>query len=164
VCSSDLVYVQATNDLQQSVIDRLAAVASLKEDALTRWVNDQSRNLVFVAWMPSIQAQAGRALDAAQSPRVRQASQDVLAGNLISIVSSMSDAEELFVMDLEGRIVVSTDRSHEGSSQAEAPLYLQGRSNTYVQPFRPSPYSGKPMMAGPCSTTAGGESGCWQPI
>src|SRR5690606_38929679 len=86
------VYVQATNDLQQSVIDRLAAVASLKEDALTRWVNDQSRNLVFVAWMPSIQAQAGRALDAAQSPRVRQASQDVLAGNLISIVSSMSDA------------------------------------------------------------------------
>ncbi len=141
------VYVQATNDLQQSVIDRLAAVASLKEDALTRWVNDQSRNLVFVAWMPSIQAQAGRALDASQTSRVRQASQEVLAGNLTSIVSSMSDAEELFVMDLEGRIVVSTDRSHEGFSQAKTPLYLQGRSNTYVQPFRPSPFSGKPMMA-----------------
>ncbi|HSJ52936.1 MAG TPA: ATP-binding protein [Anaerolineae bacterium] len=141
------VYVQATDDLEQSVIDRLAAVASLKEDALTRWVNDQSRNLVFVAWMPNIQAQAGRALDESQSSRARQGSREVLAGNLTSIVSSMSDAEALFIMDLEGRIVVSTDRSLVGYSQDEAALFLQGRSNTYVQPFHPSPFSSKPMMA-----------------
>jgi signal transduction histidine kinase len=141
------VYVQATNDLEQSVIDRLAAVSSLKEDALTRWVNDQSRNLVFVAWMPSIQAQAGRVLDESQSSRIRAGSKEVLAANLSSIVGSMSDAEELILMDLEGNIVVSSNRRHEGMSQADTALFLQGRSNTFVQPFRPSPWGGKPTMA-----------------
>jgi signal transduction histidine kinase len=142
------VYVQATNDLEQSVIDRLAAIASLKEDALTRWANDQSKLLFFVARMPSIQEGASRALDESLSDRARQGSLEALAASLTSIIhSTWSDAEELQLMDLEGKIIVSTDRSHVGYSQGESALFLRGRSNTYVQPFRPSPFSGKPMMA-----------------
>ncbi len=141
------VYVRATSDLEQSVIDRLEAVASLKEDALSRWANDQRRLLVFVAGMPSIQVQAGRALDESQLPRTRDRYREALAASLTSIVRRMSDAEELLVMDLDGRIVASTDRRHENLVQADSPLFLRGRSNTYVQPFGPSPFTGKPVMA-----------------
>ena len=43
-----VVYVRATDDLTSSVYDRLDAVAGIKADALDRWIDEQTRNVVFV--------------------------------------------------------------------------------------------------------------------
>lgn len=140
-------YVQAVNDLEQSVIDRLGAVASLKEDALSRWVNDQRRNLVLVAWLPDIQTQAALLLDGLQPADNQEDAFAALATALTSILATMPDAQELFILDMNGTIVVSTNESHLGYSQGDATYFIQGRSNTYVQGFHTSPFSGKPSMS-----------------
>jgi hypothetical protein len=54
-----IAYMRAREALQQSVFDRLVAVATLKEDELNRWIDDQRRDVVFIAWLPEVRAQAG---------------------------------------------------------------------------------------------------------
>jgi signal transduction histidine kinase len=141
------VYTQAMGDLKRSVVDRLEGVASLKEDALSRWVNDQRRNIVFVAWLPNVQQEASLLLDDSMPLAPQLVAHDKLMTDLTSIITTMSDAQELFILDLNGTIVLSTDSSHQGYAQNEAPYFVQGLSNTYVQAFHASPFSGKPSMA-----------------
>ncbi len=42
-----VVYVRATDDLTASVYDRLDAVVGIKADALDRWIDEQTRNVVL---------------------------------------------------------------------------------------------------------------------
>src|SRR3954454_10214336 len=42
-------YVRARDSLETSVFDRLNAAEQLKADSLDRWIDEQRRNVVFVA-------------------------------------------------------------------------------------------------------------------
>jgi signal transduction histidine kinase/HAMP domain-containing protein len=140
-------YLRARHDLEQAVFDRLSAVADLREDAFNRWIDEQRRNVTFVAWMPGVQEEAGALLTSRSNPReFPQEAYDALSSDLQFVVSSMSDASEMFVLDLTGRIVVSTVRAHQGYYQADAPYFQQGRSRTYVQYFYTSPFNGRPIL------------------
>ena len=141
------VYVRVVDDLEQSVVDRLDAVASLKEEALGRWVNDQRRNVLLVAWLPGVQQQAALLLDPSWPASARQQAHDVLGPDLAAILTTMPDIQELFLLDLDGRIVLSTDPTHEGTGQGGAAYFIQGRSNTYVQAVQASPFSDRASMA-----------------
>jgi signal transduction histidine kinase/HAMP domain-containing protein len=141
-----LAYLQATDTLKQSVFDRLDAVASLKEDGLNRWVDDQRRDVVFIAWLPEVRAQAGALLSQSQPPAAYQAAYGVLSEYLKFVVTSTSDSEELFILDLDGRVALSTDKTHEGQSRADELYFIQGKSSTYVQNVYPSRLTGKPTI------------------
>jgi hypothetical protein len=41
-----VVYLRATDDLTHGIYDRLDAVAANKADALNRWIDEQTRNVV----------------------------------------------------------------------------------------------------------------------
>ncbi len=58
-----IVYARATGDLTASVYDRLDAVAGIKADALDRWIDEQSRNVVFVGVVPGVGDDARAFLD-----------------------------------------------------------------------------------------------------
>jgi signal transduction histidine kinase/CheY-like chemotaxis protein len=141
-----LVYIQATRSLTQSVFDRLNAVATLKEDGLTRWVEQQRLYLVFIAWQPVVRQQAGDLLGGASTLSDRQATYAKLSDYLRLVVTSTSDTGELFILDLNGKVIVSTERSHEGQSQAHAPFFLLGRTTTYMQPVYTSPDTFRPTI------------------
>ena len=140
------VYSQAAESLKESSYDRLRAVAVLKETSINRWVDEQRRNLTFIAWLPEIQEQAGTLLDPGSDSASYQQAYSVLANYLIYVVSSVSDAEELFILDLNGTVVLSTSASQEGLKRGAMPYFQNGRTNTTVQPFYSDPDSGKPMV------------------
>ncbi len=141
-----MAYFQATDTLKQSVFERLNAVATLKEDGLNRWVEDQRRDVVFIAWLPEVQAQTGELLSHQASEPEYQAAYALLSEYLRFIVTGMSDSEELLILDLNGDIVLSTDKAHEGQSRAEELYFSQGKSSTYVQNVYPSPLTGRPTI------------------
>jgi signal transduction histidine kinase len=141
-----VAYFQATDTLKQSVFDRLDAVASLKEDGLNRWVDDQRRDVVFIAWLPEVRAQAGSLLSQPEPSPVYQTAYDVLSEYLKFVVTSTSDSEELFILDLDGTVALSTDKTHEGQSRADELYFTQGKSSTYVQNVYPSRLTGKPTI------------------
>jgi signal transduction histidine kinase/HAMP domain-containing protein len=139
-------YFQATDTLKQSVFERLSAVATLKEDGLNRWVEDQRRDAVFIAWLPEVQAQAGVLLSHQESEPEYQAAYALLSKYLRFVLTGTSDSEELLILDLDGNIVLSTDKAHEGQSRAEELYFSQGKSSTYVQNFYSSRLSGRPTI------------------
>jgi signal transduction histidine kinase/DNA-binding response OmpR family regulator/HAMP domain-containing protein len=62
-------------------------------------------------------------------------------------VSQTADAQELLVLDLDGRVVVSTVPDHERLDQEKEEYFTHGASSTYVQPVAPSTLTSKPTIA-----------------
>src|SRR5689334_3233135 len=61
------VYLRATNDLTAGVYDRLDAVAAVKADSLERWIDEQTRNVVYVGAIPGFGDDARTYLEATDS-------------------------------------------------------------------------------------------------
>ena len=62
-----IAFTRAREALKQSIFNRLEAVSTLKEDALNRWIDDQRRDVVFIAWLPEVGEQAGLLLSRPES-------------------------------------------------------------------------------------------------
>jgi signal transduction histidine kinase/HAMP domain-containing protein len=140
-----VAFTRAREALKQSIFNRLEAVSTLKEDVLNRWIDDQRRDVVFIAWLPEVGEQAGLLLSRPESTPEFQTAYSILSKYLKFLVTSTSDSAELFILDLDGNIILSTDKSHEGLSQAEAPYLIQGRSRL-TQSIDTSPLTGQPTI------------------
>jgi len=138
-----VAYQRARSSLQGTVFDRLDAAAEGKAASLDRWIDEQRRNVVFVAGLMGGYETGDDVVDALnervadlltedglEDPAAHDAAQRLLA----FVVSKTADAQEFLVLDLDGNILVSTVAEHEGLSQADEPWFVEGSSNTYVQP------------------------------
>jgi len=140
-----VAYIRARDALKQSVFDRLQAVASLKEDELNRWTDDQRRDVVFIAWLPEVREKAGSLLSYPDTDPAYREAYDLLTEYLKFVVTSTSDSTELLILDLEGTVALSTDKAHENQSQAEAPYFIEGQSKL-TQTIYLSPDTGRPTV------------------
>src|SRR6187431_3369047 len=78
-----LTYARATDELTSSLYDRLDAVAGIKADALDRWIEEQTRNVVFVTRLPGVGDEARDLLDPA-TPRATGADADASLRSLLA--------------------------------------------------------------------------------
>ena len=128
-----VVNVRATSDLTNAIYDRLDAVAAIKADALNRWVDEQTRNVVYVGSIPGFGDDSRTFLDPAAGAAEREDASQRLRTDLATIVSKTADAEEIFILDLGGTIRLSTLPQDEGVSQASEAFFADGSSHTTVQ-------------------------------
>ena len=157
-------YVRARSSLEAQVYDRLGAAEQLKADSLDRWIDEQRRNVVFVAGLlggfhelsSSATAQAGdttglgtaiekvlaEGKDAGRGTPVHKRVESVLD----YVVAQTADAQELLVLDLDGKVVVSTVASHEGRNLAKEPWFARGSSGTFVQPVSTTSLTDRPTI------------------
>ncbi len=143
---SFLAYEQASGSLSASVYERLNAVSTLKEDDLNRWVDQQRLDLVFLAWQPDVRAQAGILLGGSAPEAERKAAHEVLLSYLQFVITSVSDSSELFILDLDGRVALSTLAGRQGQLHTSDLFFSQGLSATYVQPVYTGRASGRPTI------------------
>jgi signal transduction histidine kinase/CheY-like chemotaxis protein len=141
-----VVYARATNDLTASVYDRLDAIAGIKADALDRWLDEQTRNVVFIGVVPGVGDDARTFLDPGTPGATRSAAEARLRTLLATVVSQTADAEEIYILGLDGTVRLSTVAGREGRSLANEPLFLTGSSNTFVQNTYRSPITGQPTI------------------
>jgi signal transduction histidine kinase/DNA-binding response OmpR family regulator/HPt (histidine-containing phosphotransfer) domain-containing protein len=149
-----VAYQRARASLQGQVFDRLAGAAELKTDALDRWVDDQRRNVVFVAGLlggSNYYGGPGKSLDtlrrqlrvlvnAPTSPR-SEGAHDGIVQVLNFVVSNTADAQELMIVGQDGTIIASTVGEHEGMDESNQPFFQRGISNTFLQPVSKSALS-----------------------
>jgi signal transduction histidine kinase/DNA-binding response OmpR family regulator/HPt (histidine-containing phosphotransfer) domain-containing protein len=150
-----VTYLRARAALQTSVYDRLEAGAQLKADSLDRWIDEQRRNVVFVAGLlggfdsatetPGLSDDLEALIDE-QSNADAKTGYDEISALLDYVVAQTADAQEFLVLDLQGTILVSTVPSHEGISQAGEDYFMRGSSGTWVQPVAESELSGSPVI------------------
>ena len=121
---------------RQQVLDKLKAVAVLKESELNAWAQDVKTDLAAVMigaevrqWTRTL---LSRSSDAADVERARQH----LHARFDAFLALTPQFEELDLLDPRGLIVLSTNRQREGDYGARAiqSYYRQGREDEYLYP------------------------------
>jgi signal transduction histidine kinase/HAMP domain-containing protein/ActR/RegA family two-component response regulator len=154
-------YLRARDSLETSVFDRLSGAEQLKADSIDRWIDEQRRNVVFVAGLlggfktePGLEANSSNGLGNAVREVLARGPDDPRAGPAAAsvrsvleyVVSQTADAQEFLVLDLDGNVVVSTVDANERRHQASEDYFAHGSSGTYVEPVAESSLTRKPTI------------------
>jgi len=141
-----VVYIQATGALKDSVFERLESIAAFKADSLNLWIEDQRVSLTLLAWLPDVRNHTEILVTYPRSAPEYQSSYETLSEYLNFVASRTSDTKELFILDSNGNIIFSTDKTCEGQSRSSFAYFSKGRSVVCVQNVYISPISGKPAI------------------
>jgi GAF domain-containing protein/HAMP domain-containing protein len=124
----------AIQNARQAALDRLSAIATLKQSEISAWVANRQEELNFIVSSPNIRSKLLYVLDAPSPDPLVVATQDQLQAYFSSIASKGSVFEELFLLDASGRVLLSTDPSHIGALHDRQAYFVEGRWGPYVQP------------------------------
>jgi hypothetical protein len=83
--------------------------------------------------LPGVGDDARTFLDDSTDAADRAAAEARLRRLFRTVVTQTADAEEIYVLDLDGTVRLSTLDVHEGASQAEEAFFTTGSSHTTVQ-------------------------------
>lgn len=142
-----VTFFTAKNILREGIYERLNISATLKEDALNRWIADQTNAALFLANARGMQAQldvlTGGQPDHPDYDKARFA----LAALLRDFVTHSPNILEAFVMTaVGGRVIASSRPESEGTFKPTYEYFQQGGQRTFVQSVYPSPETLKPTL------------------
>ena len=143
-----VAYIRARAALKQSVFGHLSLMATLKEDELNRWIEDQSEEVLILKQLPDISAQATTLLQKQTTQDQKQQAYIRLSDSLDPIASHHVGLEEIAILTRGGQVVLSTNKASEGRFEALVHYsYLSPEKRSAFNPnFYPSPVSGRPRM------------------
>ncbi|MDJ0703572.1 MAG: ATP-binding protein [Leptolyngbyaceae cyanobacterium MO_188.B28] len=143
-----VAYIRARTALKQSVFERLSLMATLKEDELNRWIDDQSEEVVILTQLPEVRTQATVLLQKQTTSDQKQQAYTRLSDSLAPIASHHVGLEEIAILTRGGQVVLSTNKASEGRFEAlvHYSYMTPERSSTFNPNFYPSPVTGRPRM------------------
>lgn len=123
ILAASLGYSQARNELTRSAFDRLEALANFKAAELARWLEDQHRDLSFLAWTPELrrnlhrlmqQSEVDAKYDVEYDAEYKE-SYEVLSDYLNTFATNQTGLSEVFILSaVEGTVLVSTNPANVG--------------------------------------------------
>ena len=143
-----VAYFRAREALKQAAFDRLNVAASLKEQEIARWFEDQQRDFLQTTQMPDIKINIELLVNS-RIPQAQQPAYQLLAEYLAKVTQIKPSLREIFILDRSNKIVLSTNREREGEYEILANI-------TYVEEveigadfapiFYVSPVTGQPAI------------------
>lgn len=154
-----VAYFRAKNALKQAAFDRLNVAATLKEQEISRWFEDQQRDFLQTTQMPDVQANVALLLNSNDADERQQAYQ-VLSQYFIEVNQIKPSLREIFILNSSSKIIFSTNKKREGEYEILANItYVeQVETGTAFAPiFYVSPITRKPAitLAKPLETRTG---------
>jgi PAS domain S-box-containing protein len=126
--------VSALQNGQQQVIDQLESVATLKEAEIEMWLNRLKTNLPAMLSGKDAMQHANTLLQASSPAEGYQDAHDELQERFRQTMERVQLFEEVFLMDLQGRVVLSTDTVQEGKVFSKQIYFQRGLKGVYVHP------------------------------
>lgn len=138
--------------LRNDVFDELESVAILKQNAIEDWVKVVQANLSLI-YEDRFARQTIYAL--LQDTPNTSLGPNQLRYELVTFNSRTNYFIEIFIMDLDGNIILSTNRAQEGKIQISQDFFQKGLINPYVSPptYEVSLASYSIIMAEPVKTS-----------
>jgi GAF domain-containing protein/HAMP domain-containing protein len=148
-------FLVARNQVRGQVENQLESVAVLKEAEIQTWLNDLLVSLDVAASGPSVVTVLED--PAFFSTATETSIQQQFRERMQWAIQQMGLFEEMFVMDLEGQVVISTNPGQEGKVYAREVYFQEGREGAYVHPPSYSPSLGETsvLAARPLANQAG---------
>lgn len=157
-----VAYFRAREALKRAAFTQLRVSATLKEEEINRWFEDQQRDFLIVTEFPDVNQQLQTFLKADASES--QAAYPALSQYFRKITQLKPNLREIFLLNRSNRIVLSTNQSREGNYEILANItYLEQveSKETFAPIFYVSPDTGKPSvtLATPLYDEAGTRQG-----
>jgi two-component system cell cycle sensor histidine kinase/response regulator CckA len=137
-----------TRSARGQQVDRISAIATIKEEALNRWVKDQVRNTESIARLSQVEKPAAILCAPDATDAERRSAHLSLATFLSRLLPVYPEFHTIFILSaIGGQIVSSTDASAEGQYRVLDSEFLQGMRGTAIQNVHPSPITVDPTMS-----------------
>ncbi|MDZ4871437.1 MAG: hypothetical protein CLLPBCKN_000825 [Chroococcidiopsis cubana SAG 39.79] len=101
--------------LKQAAFNRLSVAATLKEEEIGRWFEDQQRDFLLVTQHPELQRNIKILLSGKITDPNYLAADKILSNYLISVTQTKPALREIFILDRSNQIVLSTDKQRKGN-------------------------------------------------
>ncbi|MBU0702959.1 MAG: GAF domain-containing protein [Chloroflexi bacterium] len=118
---------------RQQVINQLESVATLKEAEISSWVHNLQIDLASALIGQQTAQHAVLLLQEPDHPDYRF-TYSVLQTRFQQTIEQTGRFEELFIMDLQGRLILSTDTAREGESHRIRIYFRKGLQGLHVEP------------------------------
>lgn len=143
-----VAYFQSRNAIKHSLFERLDLTATLKEDELNRWIEDQREEIGAIANLPGVRESAAVLLQPDASAASQEQARQYLNDMFVAIARQHSSLSEILVLTNGGRVVLSTQYGSEGTFEglvqySYVPL---DRAESFYPNFYFSPNSTQPRM------------------
>jgi two-component system NtrC family sensor kinase len=125
-----VTFCRAQASLQKSVLDQLSVAATLKENEISRWFEDQQRIFLSVAHLPIVQNQSRVLLGSNTSQTDRATAHALLSKYLTSIDADQGSFTEVSILDRSDHVIASTNTALEGQYESSA-------DSTYFEEVKP---------------------------
>jgi class 3 adenylate cyclase/HAMP domain-containing protein len=142
-----VAFLRARDALKRSVFERLSVIADLKQDALAVWIDGERHATVALARVPSILSQLDVLwTEPVTSPEYR-AAYARLSQYLVYVSTSRPELAEICILsDVDGKVIFSTNKAHEGEYRDQDRYFTEGRRGTFIQNVYASPSTREPTM------------------
>ncbi len=119
---------------RNQVVAQLTSVVTLKETQVNTWFESLPMELDMLVANPSVRTNIAQLLVSQHNEFVLIGWRAILADTLSVSKSSGQKFDEVFLIDINGVVVVSTNRLHEGYSLREERFFQEGLKNSLVLP------------------------------
>jgi signal transduction histidine kinase/FixJ family two-component response regulator len=144
-----VAFAVAREALKQAAFNRLSVSATLKEEQITTWFEEQQRDFLLTTQLPDLRTNLKNLLDSSPSSPVSSQAYQILSKYLQEVTKIMPNLGEFYVLDRSNKIILSTDKKHEGEYEILANItYIEDieRGKSFAPIFYVSPVTGKPAV------------------
>ncbi|VXD15766.1 Adenylate/guanylate cyclase [Planktothrix serta PCC 8927] len=142
-----IAFQSAKTSIQQLVFDRLEVTATLKEEALNLWVENQKNATVSLAQLPDLQTAAEILLTANSSSQEWRDAYTQIKQYMASALAAKPELLEVQLLTATGgQIIFSTDPQSERQYRFKEKYFQEGRYHTFVQNVYFSSHTNKPTL------------------
>ncbi len=142
-----VAYIRAHRSLREAALTRLETIAILKENELNRWVLDQQQQVLLISALPEMRRQTAILVNEGPDDPAYQPAYQALSQQITLLALNNPNVAELFILHpVGGKVLVSSQKNHEGQYHVNAPYFTAGRQALSVQNIYPSPETGRPTL------------------
>lgn len=150
-----VAFFNARESLKRAAFDRLSVSATLKEEEISRWFENQERDFLLITQFPDVQRNLKILLQAKPDhaanpqPPDYQSAHQVVSTYLTQVANLKPNFQEISIIDRSSRIILSTDPSRQGKYEILANVtYLEKvePGDSFAPLFYVSPETGKPTV------------------
>ncbi len=129
-----LVIFSQVAQARSNVIRNSESLATLQEDRIDQWIQSQVSAVSFLAREPTLQAQMREFLIAEQNENDKQPNLLSISTRLGAFQNEHPGFIEVFLLNANGQVAVSTDTQHQGQFEGNMHYYIKGRQESYYGP------------------------------
>jgi signal transduction histidine kinase len=137
-------WARTKNELKRLAFNQLSIAATLKEGELDRWFDDQRRIFMLIDNSPELQTSLQKLLTQPPSQREYKTTYNLLSEYLQQAAEIQPNLQEIFLIDNNGQIIISTNKLREGNYETTSNFTQLGNNSEFVPTFYTSSVTGQP--------------------